>query len=187
MPIATHFLDVHYADQRSAVVMEANLLEDLSLRSASLIFDGQSFLPFENETKFRCRLRIAFATTDRTRLVAALATMESQIHEPSFEVQLKTGKLLLKCPLATQNFQRRGGGNPVSYFGDEVALVTPGGSEVLRRWKNGDPPIWTASSYLQYWIAIRKPSQMFVKDQYEKYENKIVTSAGRPESNRRRF
>ncbi len=109
--------------------------------------------------------------------------------ETSFYLELNKGILLVKCPLITQQFRiNLSGANPVSYFGESrFSFFNPPNSEVIRRWKEGLEFEWDCACHFQYWIASRGPNSMFVKDEYERFENKAVLSGGRPESNRQKF
>jgi len=123
---ASH-LKLYYADDRSAVVMEADVLQGIASKSNSLVFDHEDFIPYRGETKFRCRLRLAFPTSDMHKLMGALTARDKRMDGGSFSLTLNNGILKLKLPLETQKFNKKEpGSNPVSYFGDqEFPLLAP--------------------------------------------------------------
>ena len=190
--------EASYSNRRSSVVMTAELLAGLVRNNDQIIFDRWLFLPYKDETKFRCRLRFSVDAKAEILFIKSLSDIEFECPNiqtysstTSCDVKLSKGVLSVICHLNAQEFRRAKStksGNPVAYFDwSEFYPFMRSVSETLRSLETKSTPLPNPACRLQYWLSIQGPASMFVKDEHEKFESKKVISGGRPETNRRKF
>jgi hypothetical protein len=179
--------DLGYSDSRKTIVMKASVLGGLTKEGNSFVFRAQNFLPFRDDSKFRCQLHLRFDASRENHLEQVLRDSYLEIDRSIFRLRFDEGVLTIECPLATQVFVVRSlGANPVSFVEESNLRLSPRNSELPEN-RLSLMQLVGRSMKMQYWIAQHGPPSMFVPDRHEQFESSAVVSGGRPESNRRFF
>jgi hypothetical protein len=188
-------LETGYSPTRSSIVMRADLKSGFREQKGKIVFYEKDFLPYAEETKFNCRLKISADISARDFTHEYLPSIElrqtdlqASHSETRCSVTLMNGIFEVVCPLISQRFNpSKTTTNPTAYFYLPDFRFRKHTAEEIRQAIESKSRLQPNCAFLfEYWLSIHGPASMFVKDQYEKFERGVI-SGGRPESNRRRF
>jgi hypothetical protein len=145
--------ETHYGAGRTSIVLKADLIHGLLPKDGKMKFVGQGYLPYKDETKFRCQLHVTFDTHEQERLVNALKTCANSWSKPNGVFVFENGKLMIECPIGAQDFKPSSlqSSNPVSFYSESANRLTTN-KEVLDRLMRGIEISWppaTSSTGLQ--------------------------------------
>jgi hypothetical protein len=173
------FLDGRYAGgNRQTIQLAADLERGWGRINGSWGFDRTVWLPYERESKFRCRVRVVAvgptSPVDSELLPTHFRSFDSQKRLGRNLVFLKESILIVNFPLDQEWQPAKESRDPLIYeIGDPLFETTmPNDCKLGMR--------------MQLWVVEKGPTCMFVRNQYERGDG-FAWIGGRPESNRRKF
>lgn len=162
--------DVHYADARTSLVMEADLDRGWTKLQKTYGFFHQQRIPYRNDLSIRAQLQVIYQPASFGEFAQEFPEIEVDRGDADLSCHIEGKHLLLKVALLpTQLWRRTQQGRPELYI------------EYL--------PLWQAPyrSYdLRAWIVFHEGGRRAVPDVRVWAENNLVIPGGQFESNRRR-
>jgi hypothetical protein len=163
--------DVHYADQRSALVMEADLDRGWTKLQKTYGFFRQIRVPYRNDLTIRAQMTVIAQPASFEDWASIFPDAELDRTDESSFVCLKQRKLALKVPLTPDRPWRK---------------TEQGRPEIFVEWLpllRFDNVRWFD---LRAWIVFHEGAPRPIPDVRIWAENHLVVPAGQFESNRRR-
>jgi hypothetical protein len=186
-----------YADNRSTLVLKANLQEGFEGTSEGFEFNRSLHIPFREETTFRAQLRIR-NLDHNDKFPQFLQNEMPQIQWQQFlsvtDFRLGQSILEIRVPLDLKKFNISNTPDKTPYVSVQEN-VTPTKSQKFLLQKIRNPA--TVSEYshfslhprffVRFFLLLHGDTRKAFPIEYENFEHKGFVSAGRPESNRRKF
>lgn len=163
--------DVHYADGRQSLVMEANLGSGWKKLKKTYGFFHQTRIPFRDGLHIRAQLSVFAEPSGFGAWAEDFPDIRIDLHDPDARYQILEKRLTVTIPLRPdQAWGKTPEGRPRLYI-ERLPLVTVG--RIGRH-------------NLQGLIVVHERSSPPISDVRVWVENKLVVPGGQPESNRRR-
>ena len=163
--------DVHYADARTSLVMEADLDRGWTKLQKTYGFFHQQRIPYRNDLSIRAQLQVIYQPACFDELAREFPSIALHRGDADLSCHIDSKQLLLKVALvpSQQLWRRTQQGRPELYI------------EYLHLWQA------PYRSYdLRAWIVFHEGARRPVPDVRIWAENNLVIPGGQFESNRRR-
>jgi hypothetical protein len=162
--------DVHYADQRTALVMEADLDQGWGKLQKTYGFFRQKRVPYHNDLIIRAQMTIIAQPGSFESWGQEFPACEVDKKFDHWSISLRARRLILKVPLVSdQPWRKTQQGRP-EIFVEELPLLEL------------NPMHWFD---FRAWIVFHEGSPRAVQDVRLWTENKLIVPGGQFESNRR--
>jgi hypothetical protein len=170
MVVPKPIFDVHYADGRTSLVMEADLDGGWSKLQKTYGFPHQMRIPYRDDLTIRAQLTLICQPASFDQYAQEFPNVEMNTEDENLSCRVNGKHLVLKAALApNQPWRKTPQGRPELYF------------EYLPLWQ-GEYRYYD----LRAWIVFHELGRRPVPDVRVWAENNLVVPGGQFESNRRR-
>jgi hypothetical protein len=169
--VSPHIYDVHYADQRTSLVMEADLERGWRKLQKTYGYFQQTKIPYHGDLTIRAQMTVIAQPGSFEEWASAFPDVEIKECDGAVRYSLEGRRLILNIPLSRNQAWRKTRQGRPEIFVEELPLLSLGGN----RWFD-----------LRAWVVFHEGSSRPVPDVRVWAENNLVIPGGQFESNRRR-
>lgn len=163
--------DVHYADSRKAVVLEADLERGWKKLQKTYGFFTQTRIPFKDDLTIRAQLSLIAQPASFSEWAQAVPDFDLDLTNPLLGYIIENRHLIMKISLSPdQPWRTTEQGRPELFIAEQPLMTRDDG-----RWYD-----------LRAWLIFHESPKRPIPDMRVWVENKLFVPGGRIESNRRR-